>query len=248
MIEVRGLHKSYNHSPVLNGIDLSVARGEVVVIIGPSGSGKSTLLRCLNGLEPFQKGQVRIGDVTLHPEIFNQEDFRKTIRAVRLKVGMVFQSFNLFPHLTVIENVTLAPIKVLGKEREQAEEAARGLLSRVNLQGKEDQYPRSLSGGEQQRVAIARALAMSPEAVLFDEPTSSLDPELVGEVLAVISDLAAAGYTLLIVTHQMHFARQSARRIIFLDRGEIIEEGHPAEIFENPRSERVRLFLQNFQF
>lgn len=248
MIEVRGLHKSYNHSPVLNGIDLSVARGEVVVIIGPSGSGKSTLLRCLNGLEPFQKGQVRIGDVTLHPEIFNQEDFRKTIRAVRLKVGMVFQSFNLFPHLTVIENVTLAPIKVLGKEREQAEEAARELLSRVNLQGKEDQYPRSLSGGEQQRVAIARALAMSPEAVLFDEPTSSLDPELVGEVLAVISDLAAAGYTLLIVTHQMHFARQSARRIIFLDRGEIIEEGHPAEIFENPRSERVRLFLQNFQF
>lgn len=248
MIEVRGLHKSYNHTPVLNGIDLSVARGEVVVIIGPSGSGKSTLLRCLNGLEPFQKGQVRIGDVTLHPEIFNQEDFRKTIRAVRLKVGMVFQSFNLFPHLTVIENVTLAPIKVLGKEREQAEEAARGLLSRVNLQGKEDQYPRSLSGGEQQRVAIARALAMSPEAVLFDEPTSSLDPELVGEVLAVISDLAAAGYTLLIVTHQMHFARQSARRIIFLDRGEIIEEGHPAEIFENPRSERVRLFLQNFQF
>lgn len=247
MIAISDLHKSFDHVRILDGVNLSIARGEVVVIIGPSGSGKSTLLRCINGLENFQEGQIKVAEVTLTPEMFRRPEFGAVIRSVRRKVGMVFQSFNLFPHLTALENVTLAPVKVLGQERQEAAGKAKELLERVNLQGKEHQYPRSLSGGEQQRVAIARALAMNPEAILFDEPTSSLDPELVGEVLSVISDLASQGYTMLIVTHQMHFARQSANRIVFLDKGEIIEEGSPAEIFENPKSERARNFLKNFQ-
>jgi len=247
MIELQNLYKSCNQTPILRGINLKIARGEVVVMIGPSGSGKSTLLRCLNGLEAFEKGTIQIDEITLSPQTFSQAGFWTTVREVRRKVGMVFQSFNLFSHLTALQNVTLAPMKVLGKNRQEAENEGRELLHRVHLSGKEDQYPRSLSGGEQQRVAIARALAMNPKAILFDEPTSSLDPELVGEVLSVISDLASQGYTLLIVTHQMYFARQSADRIVFLSRGEIIEEGPPSEIFEKPKSERARRFLKNFQ-
>jgi ABC-type polar amino acid transport system ATPase subunit len=245
VIRVRNLHKRFGDHPLFQGIDLDVGRGEVVAIIGPSGSGKSTFLRCLNGLEPFQEGEVDVDGTALHslhgPKP-SRED-RETIRRVRLKLGMVFQQFNLFPHMTVLENVVEAPMRVRGTARKAAEEEAVRLLERVAMEGKVNRYPHELSGGEQQRVAIARALAMRPEAMLFDEPTSSLDPEMVGEVLAVIRGLVAEGMTTLIATHEMDFAREAAGRIVVFDRGEIVEYGPPGEIFTRPKTERTRLFL-----
>ncbi len=246
MIEIVGLEKRFGTATILDGLDLSVGRGEAIVMIGPSGAGKSTLLRCINGLERFQAGSLVVDGIRV-PSTQERKAFSRAIHEVRLRVGMVFQAFNLFPHLTALENLTLAPIKLLGQSREEAEEAGRALLARVNLQGKEDRYPGALSGGEQQRVGIARALAMRPQAILFDEPTSSLDPELVTEVLAVIADLSADGYTMLIVTHQMDFARRSASRVVFLDQGKVVEEGAPAQLFENPASDRLRAFLSKCQ-
>jgi polar amino acid transport system ATP-binding protein len=245
MIRVRGLHKYYEGHRLFNGINLDIEKGEVVVFIGPSGSGKSTFLRCINGLEYFQKGEIIVDGIELHsinrlrPD---KKDF-ENIRQVRLKAGMVFQQFNLFPHMTVMENIIEAPVQVLGCDRAAAIENARRLLNRINIGRKADSFPEELSGGEQQRVAIARALAMKPEVMLFDEPTSSLDPEMVGEVLAVIKGLVNEGMTTLIVTHEMGFAREMADRVVVFDRGDIIETGLPEEIFTHPTTERTRVFL-----
>lgn len=244
MIEVEKLSKAFGPIQVLQDLTFRVKSGETIVLVGPSGSGKSTLLRCLNGLESFDSGRIRVADLELVPVSFHQKGRDTLLRSLRLRVGMVFQSFNLFPHLDVLSNITLAPVRVMGEPSERAEKKALALLERVNLRGKEKAYPESLSGGEQQRVAIARALAMDPEVMLFDEPTSALDPELVGEVLGVISDLAGEGYTLLIVTHQMHFARRSADRVLFLDSGRILEEAVPAEFFSRPATQRARDFLK----
>ena len=245
MIRVRDLHKHYEGQPLFKGINLDIEKGEVVVCIGPSGSGKSTFLRCLNGLEYFQQGEIVVNDIELHsinrlrPDAKDLENMRK----VRLKVGMVFQQFNLFPHMTVLENIIEAPIRVLGADRVKTIENARSLLRRINIEQKAESYPEELSGGEQQRVAIARALAMKPEAMLFDEPTSSLDPEMVGEVLSVIKDLVNEGMTTLIVTHEMGFALEVADKVVVFDRGDIIETGPPEEIFTHPKTERTRAFL-----
>lgn len=245
MIRVENLHKSFGKHQVFRGIDLTVARGEVLVLIGPSGSGKSTMLRCLNGLERFQKGGITISGIILRPPEGPRPTGREreAVRQIRLKVGMVFQQFNLFAHMTVLENIVEAPIRVLGLDSSEAAERAHALLRRINLEHKARHYPDECSGGEQQRVAIARALAMKPEAMLFDEPTSSLDPEMVGEVLAVIRDLVAEGMTTLIATHEMGFAGEIADRIIVFDQGTIIEEGPPEEIFRRPKVERTALFL-----
>ena len=245
MIRIRDLHKYYEEQHLFRGINLDIEKGEVVVFIGPSGSGKSTFLRCINGLEYFQKGEIIVDGIELHsldsmrPETKDLENIRK----VRLKAGMVFQQFNLFPHMTVLENIIEAPVQVLGADRAEAIENARLLLRRINIGQKADSYPEELSGGEQQRVAIARALAMKPEAMLFDEPTSSLDPEMVGEVLGVIKDLVNEGMTTLIVTHEMGFAREMADRVVVFDSGDIIETGPPEEIFTHPKTERTRVFL-----
>ncbi|MBV9115058.1 MAG: amino acid ABC transporter ATP-binding protein [Hyphomicrobiales bacterium] len=247
MIEVEGLHKYFGESHVLRGIDLTIAAGEVVCIIGPSGSGKSTLLRCINHLEIPEKGNIRIdGQLAFRTEkngIFRSHSNR-AISAVRAELGMVFQQFNLFPHLTVMGNIIEAPVHVLRKPREIARKRGRELLAQVGLADKEDAYPEELSGGQQQRVAIARALAMEPKAMLLDEVTSALDPELVAEVLAAMRDLAAQGMTMLIVTHEMNFARQVSSRVIFMDRGVIVEEDSPARIFGAPRERRTRDFLR----
>jgi polar amino acid transport system ATP-binding protein len=245
MIKVRDLHKYYEGHQLFKGVNLDIEKGEVVVFIGPSGSGKSTFLRCINGLEYFQKGEIVVDGIELHS--INRlrpgkKDF-ENIRKVRLKAGMVFQQFNLFPHMTVLENIIEAPIQVLGSDKAAAVENARLLLNRINIGQKADSYPEELSGGEQQRVAIARALAMKPEVMLFDEPTSSLDPEMVGEVLAVIKDLVNEGMTTLIVTHEMGFAREMADRVVVFDSGDIIETGPPEEIFTHPKTERTRVFL-----
>jgi polar amino acid transport system ATP-binding protein len=245
MIRVENLHKHFGNHHLFKGIGLTVARGEVLVLIGPSGSGKSTVLRCLNGLEPFQKGEITISGIALQPPKgpWPTGREREAVRQIRLKVGMVFQQFNLFPHMTVLENIVEAPVRVLGLQRNEASERALVLLRRINLGHKAKHYPDECSGGEQQRVAIARALAMKPEAMLFDEPTSSLDPEMVGEVLAVIRDLVAEGMTTLIATHEMGFAGEIADRIIVFDQGTIIEEGPPEEIFTRPKVARTALFL-----
>jgi polar amino acid transport system ATP-binding protein len=246
MIKVRNLHKSFGDHKVFRGIDLEVTRGEVVVLIGPSGSGKSTLLRCINGLETFDRGEIDVGDIALHSisRARPSRADREAIRQVRLRVGMVFQQFNLFPHMTVLENITEAPVRVLGVDRQRAGEEARAFLGRINLVSKADCRPETLSGGELQRAAIARALAMKPEAMLFDEPTASLDPETAGEVLAVIKDLVEQeGMTMLIATHEMGFAREVADRVIVFAGGEIIETGDPEEIFTRPKQERTRAFL-----
>ncbi len=235
MIEIKGLCKSFGSDEVLKGIDLSIAAQEVVVIIGPSGSGKSTLLRCMNHLEEPSAGEVIVDGITLSSEA--------NINKVREEVGMVFQRFNLFPHMTVLENIMLAPIKVKRTPRAQAEETARALLARVGLAEKADAYPDNLSGGQQQRVAIARALAMHPKVMLFDEPTSALDPEMVGEVLDVMRALANEGMTMVIVTHEMGFAREVGDRLLFVDGGRIVESGVPREVFEHPQEERTRSFL-----
>jgi polar amino acid transport system ATP-binding protein len=247
MIEVDGLHKYFGPLHVLRGIDMSVAAGEVVCIIGPSGSGKSTLLRCLNHLEVAQQGRIRIDGKTAYREeeggVFHPHSNRD-VAAVRAQIGMVFQQFNLFPHLTAVQNVMEAPVHVLGRKRAAARQRALELLTQVGLADKADAFPEELSGGQQQRAAIARALAMDPKAMLFDEATSALDPELVSEVLGVMRDLARRGMTMVVVTHEMNFARQVASRVIFMDQGRIVEEGDPSTIFGAPREARTREFLR----
>jgi ABC-type polar amino acid transport system ATPase subunit len=247
MIEVVGLHKHFGPLHVLRGIDLLVAAGEVVCIIGPSGSGKSTLLRCLNHLEVAEEGRIRIDGKTAYRDEEGgvlRPHSNRAVAAVRAQVGMVFQQFNLFPHLTAVENVMEAPIHVLGRSRAEARHRALDLLAQVGLSDKADAFPEELSGGQQQRAAIARALAMDPKAMLFDEATSALDPELVSEVLTVMRDLARRGMTMIVVTHEMNFAQQVASRVIFMDHGRIVEEGDPATIFGTPREARTREFLR----
>ena len=235
MIDIENLRKSFGDVEVLKGIDLTIKEKEVVVIIGPSGSGKSTLLRCMNYLEEPTSGKVSVDGIVL--------DGEANINKVREEVGMVFQRLNLFPHMTVLDNIMLAPIKVRHITKAEAEDTARKLLARVGLADKADAYPSQLSGGQQQRVAIARALAMKPKVMLFDEPTSALDPEMVGEVLDVMRKLAEEGMTMVIVTHEMGFAREVGDRLLFVDDGRIIEQGDPKEVFEHPQEERTRLFL-----
>ena len=245
MISVRNLRKAFGSNEVLKGIDLDVAAGEVVAIIGPSGSGKTTLLRCLNLLEQPSSGQITVGDIHIDADkpLKNQQ---KLIRELRQHAGFVFQNFNLFPHRTALENVIEGPVQVKKQAREQALAQGRALLAKVGLSGKEDAYPKRLSGGQQQRVAIARALAMQPEVILFDEPTSALDPELVGEVLTTIRDLAEEKRTMVIVTHEMAFARDVANRVIFIDSGVIVEQGEAKSLFSAPQHERTRQFLSKF--
>lgn len=235
MIDIKNLHKSFGGHEVLKGIDLHINPQEVVVIIGPSGSGKSTLLRCMNLLEVPTSGSVVVDGMDLTGDA--------DINKAREEIGMVFQRFNLFPHMTVLKNITLAPMKVRNISQEEAEKTARELLERVGLGDKADAYPPQLSGGQQQRVAIARALAMKPKAMLFDEPTSALDPEMVNEVLDVMKSLANEGMTMAVVTHEMGFAREVGDRLLFVDGGTIIEQGDPREVFENPKEERTKLFL-----
>ena len=235
-VDLRGVYKWFGEFNVLRGVDLTVRRGERIVICGPSGSGKSTVLRCINGLEPFQRGEVVVDGISIGNDV-------KRVAEVRREVGMVFQQFNLFPHLTVLENCTLAPINVRGRSKAQAEEIALRLLKRVRIPEQANKYPGQLSGGQQQRVAIARALCMNPKLMMFDEPTSALDPEMVKEVLDTMVQLALDGMTMLVVTHEMGFARAVADRVIFMDRGEIVEQNEPEEFFANPRNERTKLFL-----
>ena len=245
MIVVEKLTKQFKGQVVLNGIDLEVKEGEVVAIIGPSGSGKTTLLRCLNFLEEPTSGRIKVGDIEIDSSkpLSQQQGL---VRRLRQHVGFVFQNFNLFPHRTALENVIEGPIVVKKMPRETATALGRKLLARVGLAGKEDAYPRRLSGGQQQRVAIARALAMEPEVILFDEPTSALDPELVGEVLATIRSLAEENRTMVIVTHEMSFARDVANRVIFFDKGVIVEQGDAKALFANPKEERTQQFLSKF--
>ena len=236
MITVKNLHKYFDKLEVLKGIDEHIEQGENVVVIGTSGSGKSTFLRCLNLLETPTKGEIYIDDECITAKGAN-------VNKIREKMGMVFQQFNLFPHLRIMDNITLAPMKVKGLKKDEAEEKAIALLKKVGLEEKAQSYPAQLSGGQQQRVAIARALAMDPEIMLFDEPTSALDPEMVGEVLAVMKDLALAGMTMVVVTHEMGFAREVGTRVLFMDQGVILEQAPPREFFENPQHERTRTFL-----
>src|SRR5277367_4619958 len=235
-VEMVGVHKWFGAFHVLRNIDLEVARGERIVICGPSGSGKSTLIRCVNRLEEHQRGTIRVDGIELTPDV-------KKIDEVRREVGMVFQSFNLFPHLTILENCTLAPIWVRKMPKAEAEELAMYYLSRVKIPEQAKKYPGQLSGGQQQRVAIARALCMKPKIMLFDEPTSALDPEMIKEVLDTMVILAGSGMTMVCVTHEMGFARQVAHRVVFMDRGEIVESGPPVQIFEDPQTDRLKLFL-----
>lgn len=245
MIVVEKLTKQFKGQVVLNGIDLEVKEGEVVAIIGPSGSGKTTFLRCLNFLEEPSSGRIKVGDIEIDTRRpLNQQ--QGLVRNLRQHVGFVFQNFNLFPHRTALENVIEGPIVVKKMPREQAVALGRKLLTKVGLAGKEDAYPRRLSGGQQQRVAIARALAMEPEVILFDEPTSALDPELVGEVLATIRGLAEEKRTMVIVTHEMGFARDVANRVVFFDKGVIVEQGEAKALFANPKEERTQQFLSKF--
>ncbi|MBS5783524.1 MAG: amino acid ABC transporter ATP-binding protein [Clostridium sp.] len=241
MLEIRHLKKDYGSADVLRDVSLTVSRGEVVVVIGPSGCGKSTLLRCINGLEPIQSGEILLGGQVL-------TDGTAKWSQVRQKIGMVFQSYELFPHMTVMENVLLGPLKVQGRKREEAEKMAETLLERVGLLEKKSSFPRQLSGGQKQRVAIVRALMMQPEIMLFDEVTAALDPEMVREVLDVMLELAKGGMTMVIVTHEMQFARAIADRVIFMDAGEIVESGEPEEFFTKPKTERLQRFLNIFTF
>ena len=236
LLELKDLHKSFGNLEVIKGIDLEIDKGDILVIIGPSGSGKSTVLRCMNLLEEPTSGQI----------IFEGKDILKNLRTIdktREKIGMVFQNFNLFPNKTILDNITLAPMKVKGKTREEAEKKAKELLERVGLLDKVDAYPVQLSGGQQQRIAIARALSMEPDMMLFDEPTSALDPEMVKEVLDVIKELAHEGMTMAIVTHEMGFAKEVADRVIFVDGGKIVEDGSPEEVFNRPKSDRAKDFF-----
>lgn len=236
LLELKDLHKSFGNLEVIKGIDLEIDKGDIMVIIGPSGSGKSTVLRCMNLLEKPTSGQI----------IFEGQDILKNLKTIdktREKIGMVFQNFNLFPNKTILDNITLASMKVKGKTKEEAEKKAKELLERVGLLDKIDAYPVQLSGGQQQRIAIARALAMEPDMMLFDEPTSALDPEMVKEVLDVIKELADEGMTMAVVTHEMGFAKEVADRVIFVDGGKIVEDGSPEEVFNNPKSDRAKDFF-----
>lgn len=236
MITVKNLHKKFGHLHILKGIDLEISQGEVVVVIGPSGSGKSTFLRCLNMLETPSEGEILFEGESITARGHN-------INLTRQKMGMVFQQFNLFPHKTVLDNITLAPIRVKKMEKNKAEAVAMDLLQTVGLQDKRDAYPSQLSGGQKQRIAIARALAMEPHVMLFDEPTSALDPEMVGEVLDVMKKLADKGMTMVIVTHEMGFAREVGDRIIFMDQGQVLEQGSPQQVFGAPKEQRTKEFL-----
>ncbi|MBD5476197.1 MAG: amino acid ABC transporter ATP-binding protein [Lachnospiraceae bacterium] len=236
MIKVKNLHKKFGDLMVLDGIDEHISQGEVVVVIGPSGSGKSTFLRCLNLLEKATDGEIYVDDQQINAPKVN-------VNHVRQKMGMVFQQFNLFPHLTIMDNITLAPVLLKKMTKDEAVKRGQELLERVNLAEKADAYPAQLSGGQKQRVAIARALAMNPEIMLFDEPTSALDPEMVGEVLDVMKDLAKSGMTMVIVTHEMGFAREVASRVLFIDQGKVMESGTPEQVFNDPKNERTKLFL-----
>jgi ABC-type polar amino acid transport system ATPase subunit len=250
MVEVRLVSMSFGRHRVLNDVSLTVSRGEMVVIIGPSGSGKTTLLRCINFLEEYDGGEVLVDGETVGFRLENGRRIRRSEREIataRSNIGMVFQSYNLFPHMTVLRNITAAPIHVKGVSPDEAEERARTLLSRVGLLDKADELPVKLSGGQQQRVAIARALAMQPKVMLFDEVTSALDPELIGEVLAVMKGLADDGMTMVVVTHEMQFARDIANRIVFMDGGAIVEEGDPKRLFSAPATERLRTFLKRYR-
>lgn len=241
ILHIKNLSKRYGDTNVLKNINISVKKGEVVVIIGPFGCGKSTLLRCLNGLEEIQEGEVLLDDQVVNPN-------KKNLSKNREKIGMVFQSYDLFPHLTILQNVTLAPIKVKKRNRREVEKEALELLERVGLRSKKDDYPRQLSGGQKQRVAIVRALIMHPEVLLLDEITAALDPEMVREVLDVVLDLAKEGRTMVIVTHEMQFAKAVADRVIFLEGGRIVEEGDPKKLFEKPETDRLQRFLQTFTY
>ena len=236
IVSISGLNKWFGDFHVLRDIDMTVGRGERIVICGPSGSGKSTLIRCINALEEFQEGRIVVDNIELGPNLLRVDD-------VRREVGMVFQSFNLFPHLTVLENCTLAPIWVRNTPKKEAEAAAMKYLERVRIPDKADKYPGQISGGQQQRVAIARALTMNPKVMLFDEPTSALDPEMVKEVLDTMVDLAKEGMTMLVVTHEMGFAREVADRVVFMDAGQIVEANTPEKFFSNPQHARTKLFL-----
>ena len=241
ILTVEHLIKAYGETPVLDDISFAVKPGEVIVVVGPSGCGKSTLLRCLNGLEPTQSGRVRLGNETVAYG-------GKNLTQLRQRIGMVFQSYELFPHLTVLDNILLAPTKVQKRPKAEAQQEAEALLERVGLLNRKDSYPRELSGGQKQRVAIVRALCMHPEILLFDEVTAALDPEMVREVLDVMMDLAKNGRTMIIVTHEMQFARAIADRVIFLDGGKIVEEAPPKDFFDHPKTERAQRFLRTFTF
>ncbi|WP_273794299.1 amino acid ABC transporter ATP-binding protein [Brucella intermedia] len=243
MVEVRDVHKAYGALEVLKGINLSVERGQIIAIIGPSGSGKSTLLRSINHLETVNSGQILLDGVQVNQSLSGRA-FERHINAVRQQMGMVFQHFNLFPHLNVMENITLGPIKLKGKSKQEAQELAVSLLKKVGLADKASMYPSRLSGGQKQRVAIARALAMQPKVMLFDEATSALDPELVEEVNQVMKQLAQEHMTMLIVTHEMRFAAEVSDKVLFMDKGVVVEEGKPDVIFTNPENERTRTFLK----
>ncbi|GGE32113.1 L-cystine import ATP-binding protein TcyC [Pullulanibacillus camelliae] len=242
MIEVKAIQKSFGEHHVLKGLDLTVKKGQVTVIIGPSGSGKTTLLRCMNLLEIPTNGTLRVGDISLTFEE-NVQPKPKDMLALRRKSGMVFQSYNLFPHMTVLQNIMEGPVIVQKKAKEEAKTTALQLLKKVGLADKADAYPDQLSGGQQQRVGIARAMAVNPEVLLFDEPTSALDPELVGEVLKVMKELAVEGMTMVVVTHEMKFAEEVADKVVLLDQGKILEQGEPSELFNHPKHERTRAFL-----
>ncbi len=241
ILRVEHLHKNYDELTVIDDVNMTINKGEVVVIIGPSGCGKSTFLRCLNALEEIQDGKVIFGNEVINPN-------RKNLSKTREKVGMVFQSYDLFPHKTILDNITLAPIKVQKRNRTQVTEEAIKMLERVGLSAKKDNYPRQLSGGQKQRVAIVRALMMNPEILLLDEITAALDPEMVREVLEVVLSLAKEGRTMVIVTHEMPFAKAVADRVIFMDGGKIVEEGTPKEIFDSPKTERLKRFLNTFSY
>ena len=237
MIQFKNVHKWFKDLHVINGVNLEVKKGEVVVVCGPSGSGKSTLIRTVNQLETIQEGEIWVDGV-------NVADSKADLNKVRAEVGFVFQHFNLYPHLSVVENIILSPMKVKKQSREQAEKKAMELLERVGLAHKRDAFPQQLSGGQQQRVAIARGLAMNPRVMLFDEPTSALDPEMIGEVLKVMKDLALSGMTMMVVTHEMGFAREVADRVVFVDQGQIVEEAEPEAFFLNPQHDRAKQFLK----
>lgn len=236
LLSIEHLKKSYDDNLILDDIDLEVHQGEVIVLVGPSGCGKSTMLRCINALEPIQGGEIKLNGEKIDPK-------NKNIAELRQKIGMVFQSYELFPHLTVLDNILLAPMKVQKRKKEEAEKEAMALLERVGLAEKAKSYPRQLSGGQKQRVAIIRSMAMNPDVILFDEPTSALDPEMVGEVLELMKDLAKEGMTMVVVTHEMGFAREVASRVLFIDDGQIKEEAAPAEFFEHPNDPRLQEFL-----
>jgi len=241
LLEIRHLRKNYDADDVLSDVSLDIHKGEVVVVIGPSGCGKSTLLRCINGLEPIQSGEILLDSQLI-------TDGKKKWSEIRQKIGMVFQSYDLFPHMTVLDNIILGPTKVQGRKKEAAAKSAEKLLARIGLLDKKDAYPRQLSGGQKQRVAIVRALIMEPEIMLFDEVTAALDPEMVREVLDVMLELARSGSTMLIVTHEMQFAKAVADRVIFMDGGEIVESASPEEFFTQPKTDRARRFLNMFNF